>query len=77
MEFDVQTQIHAHTAVFRRVSPMPFRMNVLWCQSGSPCAHTDRTIDRETERKRRKEGRYSKRGYLEKREMEEILLTFG
>lgn len=76
MEFDVHTQMHTHTAVFRRVSPMPFRMNVLWCQRGSPCAHTDRTIDKET-REREKEGRYSKRGYLQKRETEEILLTFS
>lgn len=73
MEFDVHAQMHTHTAVIRRVSPMPFRMNVLRCQRDSPCAHTDRTIDRETERERGKKD--IARGDMERRE-KEILLTF-
>lgn len=57
MQFDVHTQTHTHTAAFRSVSPMPFGMNALWCHKGSPCAPTYGTRDRETERKREREGR--------------------
>lgn len=46
MEFDVQAQMHTHAVAFRRVSPMPFRINVLWCQRGSPCMPRDKTRDR-------------------------------
>lgn len=45
MEYETET--HTHTVVFRGVSPMPFRMNALWCQRSSLCAHTDKTIEKE------------------------------
>lgn len=56
MESDIHTQINTHAAVFRRVSAMPFRMNVLWCHEVVLVRpQTEQEIENSV--KREKEGR--------------------
>lgn len=63
MEFENKKK-HTHTVVFRGVSPMPFRMNALWCQRDSLCAHRQNNREGKSE----KEEWHSKRGYMQEQE---------